>query len=96
MKRFSPWFRSSRTDEGRSAGEAWIGEEPDIGPDLPRKLELLVPRSWGPRQPNPTAGFVLDKRQVPSGGLKVFVAALPKHARRVAPPVRCSLHDPAY
>ena len=85
MEGLLPWFRRSRTDEGRSAGEAWINGEPAIGHDLPRKLELLVRRSWGPRQPNPITGFVLDKRQVPSGGLKVFVAALLKHARRVAP-----------
>lgn len=81
------WLRGRRADEGRSAGEASVGidRQPAIGHDLPNKLELLVRRSWGPRQPNPTHNFVLDRRQVPSDGLDAFVAALLKHARRVAP-----------
>lgn len=85
MKGFLRWCRGRRVYEDRPAGRFGTDREPAIGHDLPGKLELLVRRSWGPRQLRPTANFVLDIRHVPSGGLETFVAALLKHARFVAP-----------
>lgn len=90
------WLRGLRAFEDRSAAKASVGidRQPAIGHDLPRKLELLVRQSWGPRQPNPAANFVLDIRCVPRGGLETFVSALLKHARLVAPKLNVPFMTP--
>jgi hypothetical protein len=76
------WLRKSA---GQTGDAPIVDRQARIGPDVRGKLDLLIRRSWGSREDNQAACFVLDTALIPAGGADVFAATLLKHVRFVAP-----------